>query len=125
MNQNLVMTLGGGFFGGILIGYALKKVIKILSIVVGLFLAGLAYLQYQQIAKINWDKLQSVSQGAISNLANATTQISNNIGGDHDHTTSYSNGKRWDSTNWQYGNRLCGWFYERLDYFYIIYRNSI
>ena len=87
IDQNLVMTLGGGFFGGILIGYALKKVIKILSIVVGLFLAGLAYLQYQEIAKINWDKLQSVSQGAISNLANATTrQISNNIGGGHEHT---------------------------------------
>jgi uncharacterized membrane protein (Fun14 family) len=50
-------------------------------------LAGLAYLQYQQIAKINWDKLQSVSQGAISNLANATTQISNNLG-NHDHTTA-------------------------------------
>lgn len=87
IDQNLVMTLGGGFFGGILIGYALKKVIKILSIVVGLFLAGLAYLQYQQIAKINWDKLQSVSQGAISNLANATTQISNNLG-NHDHTAA-------------------------------------
>ena len=66
IDQNLVMTLGGGFFGGILIGYALKKVIKILSIVVGLFLAGLAYLQYQQIAKINWDKLQSVSQDALT-----------------------------------------------------------
>ena len=88
IDQNLVMTLGGGFFGGILIGYALKKVIKILSIVVGLFLAGLAYLQYQQIARINWDKLQSVSQGAISNLANATTQISNNIGTGHDHITT-------------------------------------
>jgi uncharacterized membrane protein (Fun14 family) len=87
IDQNLVMTLGGGFFGGILIGYALKKVIKILSIVVGLFLAGLAYLQYQQIVKINWDKLQSVSQGAISNLANATTQISNNLG-NHDHTAA-------------------------------------
>ena len=114
IDQNLVMTLGGGFFGGILIGYALKKVIKILSIVVGLFLAGLAYLQYQQIAKINWDKLQSVSQGAISNLANATTQISNNIGSGHDHTASYCNGKLWYSINWQYGNRLCSWLYERM-----------
>jgi uncharacterized membrane protein (Fun14 family) len=32
----------GGFFVGILIGYALKKVIKILAVIVGLFLAGLA-----------------------------------------------------------------------------------
>jgi uncharacterized membrane protein (Fun14 family) len=37
-------TIGGRFFGGLLIGYALKKVIKMLAIVVGLFLAGLALL---------------------------------------------------------------------------------
>ena len=37
-------TLGGGFFVGVLIGYALKKVIKIAAEIVGLFLAGLAYI---------------------------------------------------------------------------------
>jgi uncharacterized membrane protein (Fun14 family) len=37
-------TMGGGFFIGILVGYALKKVIKLLAVIVGLFLAGLAYL---------------------------------------------------------------------------------
>jgi uncharacterized membrane protein (Fun14 family) len=63
----------------------LKKVIKILSIVVGLFLAELAYLQSQEIAGINWGQLQWVSQGTISNLDNVTTQqISNNVeGNDH------------------------------------------
>jgi uncharacterized membrane protein (Fun14 family) len=45
--------LGGGFFVGILIEYALKKVIKMVAVIVGLFLAGLAYLQYHQIANIN------------------------------------------------------------------------
>ncbi len=43
-------TLGSGFFAGVLIGYALKKVIKLLAVIVGLFLAGLAYLQYHHIA---------------------------------------------------------------------------
>ena len=33
-------TLGEGFFGGILIGYALKKVVKLAAVVVGLFFAG-------------------------------------------------------------------------------------
>jgi uncharacterized membrane protein (Fun14 family) len=47
-------SLGGGFFVGTLIGYALKKVIKLVAVIVGLFLAGLAYLQYHQIANINW-----------------------------------------------------------------------
>jgi uncharacterized membrane protein (Fun14 family) len=64
-------TLGGGFFVGILIGYALKKVIKIVALIAGLFLAGLAYLQYHQIANINWNKLQTVSEGTITTLSNA------------------------------------------------------
>ena len=68
-------TLGGDFFIGILIGYALKKVIKLLAVIVGLFLAGLAYLQYHQIANINWNKLQTVSEGALATVANLTMQI--------------------------------------------------
>jgi uncharacterized membrane protein (Fun14 family) len=63
-------TLGGGFFVGILIGYTLKRVIKIVAVIVGLFLAGLAYLQYHQIANINWNKLQTVSEGTITTLSN-------------------------------------------------------
>ena len=69
------MTVGGGFFGGILIGYALKKIIKIVAIIAGFFLAALAYLQYQQIANINWDKLQTISENTLATLANATQQI--------------------------------------------------
>jgi uncharacterized membrane protein (Fun14 family) len=53
----------------------LKKVIKIVAIIAGLFLAGLAYLQYHQIAKVNWNKLQAVSEGTITTLSNAITQI--------------------------------------------------
>jgi uncharacterized membrane protein (Fun14 family) len=68
-------TIGGGFFVGILIGYALKKIIKIISVMVGLFLAGLAYLQYHQIANINWNKLQTVSEAALTTVANLTIQI--------------------------------------------------
>jgi uncharacterized membrane protein (Fun14 family) len=69
------VTIGAGFFAGILIGYALKKVVKLVAVVVGLFFAGLAYLQYQQIVNINWNKLQVVSQSTVTTLANATTQI--------------------------------------------------
>jgi uncharacterized membrane protein (Fun14 family) len=68
-------SIGGGFFGGLLIGYALKKVIKMLAIVVGLFLAGLAFLQYQQIATIHWNKIE----GIVTAVANAaTTNINDN-----------------------------------------------
>jgi hypothetical protein len=44
-----------------------------LAIIGGLFLAGLAFLQYQQIASINWNKVE----GVITTLANATTSTIN------------------------------------------------
>jgi uncharacterized membrane protein (Fun14 family) len=65
----VVATSGGGFFTGILVGWALKKVVKLFAIIAGLFLAGLAILQHQQIASVNWDKVE----GTISTIANATT----------------------------------------------------
>jgi uncharacterized membrane protein (Fun14 family) len=65
--------IGSGFFGGLLIGYALKKVIKMLAVVVGLYIAALAFLQYQQIATIHWHKLE----GAITKLATLTSSTIN------------------------------------------------
>ena len=44
-----------------------KKVVKIVALVVGLFFAGLAYLQYQQIININWNKIQAASQYTFVN----------------------------------------------------------
>jgi uncharacterized membrane protein (Fun14 family) len=70
----VVTAIGGGFFVGLLIGFSLKKVVKILAIVVGLFFAGLAYLQYQQIVNIDWNKLQPVSHAALTVL-NATKYV--------------------------------------------------
>jgi uncharacterized membrane protein (Fun14 family) len=73
-------TIAGGFFVGVLMGYAIKKVIKVAAGIFGLFLAALIYLQYQQILNINWVKVQAVSQNAVAILANAVTQI-HGIGG--------------------------------------------
>ena len=82
-------TIGGGFVAGILIGYALKKVVKLAAVVVGLFFAGIAYLQYQQILNVNWNKLQATSQNTLLILANATTRIRGFNNGDH--TVALSN----------------------------------
>jgi len=79
------LTIGGGFFAGTLIGYALKKVVKLVAVVVGLFLAGLAYLQYQQIVDISWNKIPRLLQNAANVLENATTQIP---GFSSDHTAA-------------------------------------
>jgi uncharacterized membrane protein (Fun14 family) len=82
-----VATIGGGFLVGILIGYSLKKMVKIVAIVGGLFFAGLAYLQYQRIVSIDWNKLQPVSQNAAIVVLNASKYIPGltNVSG---HTTN-------------------------------------
>ncbi len=87
--ESLVVTVSGSFVIGVLIGYALKKVIKLFAIVAGLFFAGVAYLQYQQIVAINWNKLQEASQNTLSTFASSTMQIPdfNNI----NHTAVLSN----------------------------------
>ena len=65
-------TLGGGFFGRLLFGYALKKIVKLIAVIVGLFIAGLAYLQYQQIASFNWNKIEG-----LTSLANTIANTFN------------------------------------------------
>ena len=66
-------AVGAGFFGGLLLGYAIKKVVKVIAVIVGLFIAGLTYLQYHQIASFNWDKIE----GTITLLANTSANTFN------------------------------------------------
>jgi len=79
-------TIGCGFFIGLLIGYALKKLVKLVAVVVGLFFAGIAYLQHEEVVNVNWTKLQAASQNTLSTIVNATTQIPG-FGSDH-HTAT-------------------------------------
>src|SRR6266568_1413283 len=72
-------TIGGGFFFGLLAGYAIKKTIKIAAVIIGLFIAALAYLEYQRIIDVNWAKLQALSQNGLTWVANMIIHISNNI----------------------------------------------
>ena len=76
-------TIGGGFFVGLLAGYAIKKIIKIVAVIIGLFIAALAYLEYQRIIEVNWTSIQALSQSGITWLANAATHISNNWRGSY------------------------------------------
>jgi len=70
------------FFGaggiGFVFGYAVKKVAKILAVIVGLFFMGLAYLDYQGWAKIDWEKISNSTSAAVQNGLNQTIVIMNN-----------------------------------------------
>ena len=68
-------TVGGGFLIGLITGYAIKKVIKLAAVIVGLFIAALAYLEYQRILNVDWHKVQAASQIGIDWVADSLTHV--------------------------------------------------
>jgi uncharacterized membrane protein (Fun14 family) len=77
-----VSTIGFGGIAGFLVGFALKRIMKILAVIAGVFFAALLYLESQHIVNVNWDKLQTISNGVLSTIATtATNTTSTSAGG--------------------------------------------
>jgi len=62
----IVLTASGGFIVGFLIGYGLKKFLKIVAAILGLFLLGLLALNYTGIITINYATLEELVIKAVS-----------------------------------------------------------
>ena len=63
--ENLVFAGGGGFLFGVLAGYAIKKVMKIAAIIIGLFVVALAYLSYKGLLDVKWVVMENVTRHTI------------------------------------------------------------
>jgi uncharacterized membrane protein (Fun14 family) len=70
-----VSTVGFGGIAGFLVGFAIKRIMKILAVIAGVFFAALLYLESQHIVNVNWDKLQIISNSVLSTIT--TTAITN------------------------------------------------
>ncbi|MCE4615078.1 MAG: hypothetical protein F7B60_06090 [Desulfurococcales archaeon] len=69
--MNLAFQAGGGFILGFATGFAVKKVMKLLLIILGLFTLGLLYLANQGIISVNYDALKDKIEGAAGHIAGA------------------------------------------------------
>lgn len=49
--------VGGAFLGGVC-GYACKKALKIVAILIGVFIMGLGALEYYRMVKVDWNTVQ-------------------------------------------------------------------
>jgi uncharacterized membrane protein (Fun14 family) len=79
MIDEIVFSVGGGFFFGVLAGYAIKKVMKIAAVVVGLFVAGwLAYLSYKGLIDVKWVAMENVTRSALTNASGQVVHALNN-----------------------------------------------
>src|SRR5438093_520644 len=76
--ENLIpiaTSVGGGFFIGILLGYFVKKVIKVLMFVAGGIVGLLLYLQQQQIISVNMERLEGSSTFILTTLSSSFDKI--------------------------------------------------
>jgi uncharacterized membrane protein (Fun14 family) len=77
----LLSTIGFGGIVGFLIGFTLKRIMKILAVIAGVFFAALMYLESQHIVNVNWDKLQTLSNSILSTITTTTTNATTTTGG--------------------------------------------
>jgi uncharacterized membrane protein (Fun14 family) len=68
-----VSTISFGGIAGFLVGFALKRIMKVLAVIAGVFFAALMYLESQHIVNVNWDKLQMISNSILSTITTTTT----------------------------------------------------
>src|SRR5580765_3118905 len=74
MPESLTATftsVGGGFLAGLIVGYFLKKIIKVLMFVVGGILALLLYLQQQQVISVDVLKMETTSTFIFNSVASS------------------------------------------------------
>ena len=75
----ILVQLGIGGIGGFLVGYAVKKVAKMLAVILGLGFLSLLYLSYKGIIQISYDRLLSEVEGGLELIGIGQSVISSII----------------------------------------------
>jgi len=71
----IVYQLGIGGIIGFIVGYAIKKLTKILAVLAGLFALALIYLGYQGVINVNYGKLAEIVERSMGNVGQASSWI--------------------------------------------------
>ena len=75
---DLLFSAGGGFLLGAVACYAIKKVMKIAAVVVGLFVAGLAFLSYNGWIDIKWMEMEKATRATLTSVEGQVVHALNN-----------------------------------------------
>jgi uncharacterized membrane protein (Fun14 family) len=76
--EDFVFSAGGGFLFGAAAGFAIKKVMKIAAVVVGLFVAALAYLSYKGLIDVKWVAIENATRSVLTNASGQVVHALNN-----------------------------------------------
>src|SRR6266540_1838905 len=70
-----ITSVGGSFVAGIMLGYFIKKIIKILMFVVGGIVGLLIYLQQQQVISVDVGKMEASSSFIFNLVASSLDKM--------------------------------------------------
>jgi uncharacterized membrane protein (Fun14 family) len=76
--EDFLFSAGGGFLFGAVAGYAIKKVMKLTAVVIGLFVAALAYLSYRGWVDVKWVVMEDASRSTLTNASEQIVHALNN-----------------------------------------------
>jgi uncharacterized membrane protein (Fun14 family) len=76
--EDFLFSAGGGFLFGAVAGYAIKKIMKIAAVVIGLFVAALAYLSYRGWVDVKWAAMEDASRSTLTNVSEQVVNALNN-----------------------------------------------
>ncbi len=72
----LLGDLAVGMLGGYSVGYAARKVFRLMCIVVGAYLASLIYLSNRKFIVVNWAEINASAENALSGIGNLSLGVS-------------------------------------------------
>ena len=76
--EDIIYSAGGGFLFGALAGYAVRKLIKLAGIVVGLFVIALSYLSYKGWLDVKWIPIENTARSTLTDITNQAIHALNN-----------------------------------------------
>lgn len=79
MLETLIPLAGGGLLG-FAVGYAIKKILKLALIAIGILILFLGYLEYNKWISPNWTIIENQTQGMMTHILGTANTITQHIG---------------------------------------------
>jgi uncharacterized membrane protein (Fun14 family) len=77
--SSAIFPLAGGGLPGVSAGWAIKKIMKLAFIILGLFALALGYLEYQKWISVNWVIVENQTSTIMSHAANKIALVTQNM----------------------------------------------
>jgi uncharacterized membrane protein (Fun14 family) len=86
--EDIIFSAGGGFLFGAVAGYAIRKLIKLAAIIVGLFVVAISYLSYKGWLDVKWIPIENTAISTMTDITNQAIHVLNNTASHFQNHTS-------------------------------------